>query len=134
MTKNLTLDKNNSYNNKWYKNLKKSKITPPSYVFGIAWSILYLLLIIFFLFAYKNKEYKALIFFGIQLILNLSWTTIFFRFKKLKLGLALIILIIILSLLAIANLKNINIAVFMIPYLLWLLLACYLNLFIVLNN
>lgn len=122
------------YNKKWYKNIKKSKLTPPDYVFGIVWPILYLLLIIFFLFAYRNKEYKALIFFAIQFILNLSWTTIFFRLKMLKLGFVIILSIIILSLLCIYNLKNINIGIFMIPYLLWLSLASYLNLFILLNN
>ena len=133
MTKNFTIEQE-PYNKKWYKKIKKSKLTPPDYVFGIVWSILYLLLIIFFLFAYKNKEYKALIFFVIQFILNLSWTTIFFKLKMLKLGLVIIVSIIILSLLCIYNLKNINVSVFLIPYLLWLCLAGYLNLYIVINN
>ena len=138
MTKNYsTIDKklnSEPYDKGWYKNLKKSKITPPSYVFGIVWPILYLLLIIFFLFAYKNQEYKALSFFMIQLALNLSWTTIFFRYRKLKIGLGLIILIILLTLITILYLNNRNIAIFLIPYLLWLTLATYLNFYIVLNN
>lgn len=138
MTKNYsTLNKeinSQPYDKDWYKKLKKSKITPPSYVFGIVWPILYLLLIIFFLFAYKNREYKALSFFVIQLALNLSWTTIFFRYRKLKIGLGLIILIILLTLITILYLNNINIAIFLIPYLLWLTLATYLNFYIVLNN
>ena len=37
--------------NEWYKKQKKSSLTPPGYVFGIAWSILYVILAIYFVLA-----------------------------------------------------------------------------------
>ena len=123
-----------NYNKEWYNKLNKSKLTPPKYLFGIVWPILYLLLAIFFIFSYRNKEYKSLIFFVIQLVLNLSWTTFFFRLKMLKTSLILIVSIIILSILSIIYLKKKKISYLLIPYIIWLILACYLNLYIVVNN
>ena len=44
---------------KWYKNLKKSPLTPPDYVFGIVWPILYLLLLIYFLLGLKEQNINS---------------------------------------------------------------------------
>ena len=71
--------------NDWYKTLKKAPWTPPNYVFGIIWPILYLLMFISaYLIFIDKKCYPfcyALIIFFIQLAINLSWTTIFFKYK-----------------------------------------------------
>ena len=72
--------------NNWYSTLKKAPWTPPNYVFGIIWPILYLLMGISFLIVILDKKcypYCAPItYFLVQLVLNLSWTTIFFRLKQ----------------------------------------------------
>ena len=68
---------------KWYKDLKKSSLTPPSYVFGIVWPILYILLIIYFVLGLSQKgSERALIYFGAQMVLNLSWTYVFFTSQQ----------------------------------------------------
>ena len=63
------------YGKNWYKNLNKSKLTPPSWVFGVVWPILYILLSVFFILLLKDEKCKGmcnpLILFGIQILLNL---------------------------------------------------------------
>ena len=126
--------------NNWYKKLKKAPWTPPSKVFGIVWSILYTLLFISFFLVWNDKKCfpycNALTFFLIQLALNLSWTTVFFKFKKPRLALVSIILIILFTLLTFRLFIKVNkiAAYLLLPYIAWLLLASSLNLYIVLYN
>ena len=124
----------------WYKFLQKPPFTPPAIVFTVAWAILYFLIFLSFIFYVKTgitKE-KALpiIFFIIQLLLNFAWSPVFFKMHNMILGLILIILMIIFVLLTIITFyKSSKLASFLlIPYLLWLFFAAYLNLeFIRLN-
>ena len=71
--------------NKWYKKLKQAPWTPPDYVFGIVWPILYLMMSVSLYLTITNKKCKGfcrpLPFFFIQLAFNLIWTTVFFKFK-----------------------------------------------------
>ena len=80
-----------NYDKDWYNKLKKSPLNPPPYVFGIVWPILYCLLGISFYLVWTNKKCfpfcNELIFFLIQLFLNLTWSTIFFKLKKFKISL-----------------------------------------------
>ena len=84
--------------NNWYKSLNKAPWTPSSYVFGIVWPILYVLMGISFLLVWKNKKCfpycSPLTYFLIQLGFNLIWTTLFFVMKKPLLALLDICLII----------------------------------------
>lgn len=123
-------------NNTWYKSLNRSKLNPPGWVFGVVWPILYLLLAIFFVLLVKDKKSvksTPLILFIIQIILNFGWTTIFFRFKMIKLALFLILLINALSIAIFVMIKN-NTKYLLLPYILWLTFATYLNGYIVFNN
>lgn len=123
-------------NNTWYKSLNRSKLNPPGWVFGVVWPILYLLLAIFFVLLVKDKKSvksPPLILFIIQIILNLGWTTIFFRFKMIKFALFLILLINALSIAIFVMIKN-NTKYLLLPYILWLTFASYLNGYIVFNN
>ena len=124
----------------WYKKLKKAPWTPPSHVFGIVWSILYTLLFISFFLVWNNKKCfpycNALTFFLIQLVLNLSWTTVFFKFKMLRIALVSLTLIILFTLLTFKLFLKVNkiAAYLLIPYIAWLFIAASLNLYIVLFN
>lgn len=126
--------------NEWYKKLNKAPWNPPSYVFGIVWSILYTLMFISFLLVWNNKKCfpycNALTVFFIQLILNLSWTTIFFKFRMLKVAFLALIFIIFFTLLTYKYFFKVSkiAAYLLIPYIAWLLLAASLNLYIILFN
>jgi len=79
----------------WYKNLKRSPLNPPNWVFPIAWTTLYIMLSIAgwkLQMAAQSPELNLIrILYGAQLILNWSWSPVFFNFHKV--GLALLIMI-----------------------------------------
>ena len=128
------------YNKKWYNNINKSPYTPPGWFFGLVWTILYLLMIISFYLIWSNSKCfpycNVLTIFLLQLAFNLSWTTVFFKYKKIRLALILTILIFILTFIVSIKFYKINkIATYLlIPYLLWLIVAMYLNIYIILKN
>ena len=116
----------------WYLSLNKSELNPPSYVFGIVWPILYVLMMISAYLAY-NKIYGI---FLIQLAFNAAWSWLFFRFQMPLISLIDIYLLIALNLYIAALMYRENKLAFIlfIPYVLWISFASYLNLYIVINN
>lgn len=65
----------------WYQFINKPSFTPPNWVFGPAWMILYLLMGIAFFLVWKKglKERSArgaLAIFGVQLFLNFLWSVL----------------------------------------------------------
>ena len=116
----------------WYLSLNKSELNPPSYVFGIVWPILYVLMMISAYLAYK-KIYEI---FLIQLAFNAAWSWLFFRFQMPLISLIDIYLLVALNLYITALMYRENKLAFIlfIPYVLWISFASYLNLFIVINN
>jgi len=72
----------------------------------------------------------------IQLFLNFSWSTIFFKYKNILKAYYVIILIIIFVNLTIYYFRKIDVKAsnLLIPYVLWLYLALYLNYYIIKNN
>ena len=131
---------NSIKNREWYNTLKKSKLTPPGYVFGIVWPILYVLLAVSFVLTLKSLKCigfcSPLVFFTAQMALNFIWTTVFFKMKMMKTALVLIYAIIALTIVAVMKMLPVNktAAGLLVPYLLWLLFASYLNLYIVVKN
>ena len=116
----------------WYLSLNKSELNPPSYVFGIVWPILYVLMMISAYLASK-KIYGV---FLIQLSFNAAWSWLFFRFQMPLISLIDIYLLIALNLYITTLMYRENKLAFIlfIPYVLWISFASYLNLFIVINN
>ena len=116
----------------WYLLLNKSELNPPSYVFGIVWPILYILMMISAFLAHK----KIFLIFIIQLFFNAAWSWLFFRFQMPLIALLDIYLLIAINI-YILNLmfRENKLAFFLfIPYVIWISFASYLNLFIVINN
>lgn len=115
-----------------YNTLNKPPLSPPSVVFPIAWSILYLLMgiSIYIIMQSKNKlkENARLIYF-IQLVINALWTPIFFGLKEYFFAFLWILMLIVLVITMILTFYKISkkAAYIQIPYLLWLLFASYLN-------
>ena len=128
------------YNKQWYKTLRRSPLSPPDYVFGIVWPILYTLMGFSLYLTVTNKKCvgicRPLPFFFIQLFFNLTWTTVFFKLRMKRTALALIFIILFFTILTYKELLSVSklSAQLLIPYLLWLSFAGYLNLYIVLNN
>ena len=126
------LASSNTSTDVWYQALNKSELNPPGYVFGIVWPILYVLMSVS---AYRTFSDTGRVFF-IQLVFNTAWSWMFFSFHMPLVALLNIWLLIYLN--ASLTLKMFKIdrlsAILYSPYVLWLLFASYLNLFIVLNN
>ena len=126
--------------NNWYKKLNRAPWSPPNYVFGVVWPILYGMMTLSFLLVWKNKKCfpycSSLTIFLLQLILNLSWTTIFFKYRMTWLAFAIIILILVLTVITYNRFIKIDkmAAYLLIPYISWLILASSLNLYIILFN
>jgi benzodiazapine receptor len=126
--------------NNWYKNLNRSKLSPPSWVFGIVWPILYLLMTVSFLIVQRNKKCfpfcSPLVFFIIQLGFNLIWTTLFFKMKLPLLALVDLMLTIIFTFITYYQFNTISKfgSYLLLPYMMWICFAFYLNLHIVIYN
>lgn len=120
----------------WYDNLIKPDFTPPSWVFSIIWPLLYILMGIA-LERINNlpncdiikNSCIPLIYFAIQLVLNYSWSIIFFNYKKIKLALFDLILLILFTFKLFFMIIKIDsiAAKLILPYIVWLLFALYLN-------
>jgi translocator protein len=117
----------------WYESIKPS-ITPPNYVFPIAWNILFFLIALSLYFTYvnsktKKQRTKTLYLFGANFILNILWSSIFFALQKPAWAfLELIFLWISILLLTIHTYKIDKKASIMLwPYLAWVTFAGILN-------
>ena len=121
-----------------YNDLIKPILSPPGIIFPIAWTIIYLLIgISYTLLKEKGevqKETKQLYY--SQLLFNYLWTFIFFVFR---LRLLSVLWIIILDVLVIVMTyqfykQNKLSGILLIPYILWLIFATYLNISIYFLN
>ena len=66
----------------WYGQLRKPLFTPPDWIFGPVWIVLYLLIAISFFLVWRKginfpKVRQAVVWFLIQLALNMAWTPLF---------------------------------------------------------
>ena len=116
----------------WYQGLIKSDLNPPGYVFGIVWLILYLLMGIT---AWRTFEIIKNLFY-VQLFLNAIWSWLFFSFHLPLISLIDIWLLIYININIVYKVLKMDklAGLLYVPYILWLLFASYLNLFIVINN
>ena len=118
----------------WYVTLQKPDWTPPSWVFGPVWTVLYLMIAIsgWLIWMRKNplqKKRVALVLYGAQLLCNLLWSYFFFSLQNPGLALLNICALLILIGLNIASFKKLYrpAAILLIPYFLWTLYAAALN-------
>lgn len=121
-----------------YNYLVNPPLSPPSYLFPIVWSILYLLIGISYYIYRKNNNDNPLTIklYYIQLILNYLWSIIFFTLKLRTLAVIwIIVLAITIIYLMIRFYKEERTSFYLfIPYILWVLFATYLNIGIVVLN
>ena len=116
-----------------YNNFIKPDIYPPSYLFPVIWSLLYLLMGISIYIISETKtcqnKTKSYILYFSQLIVNSLWTIIFFTLDLKLLGVFWIILLIILVIIMMIEFFKINkISTYInIPYIIWLSYALILS-------
>ena len=115
-----------------FEGIVKPSFTPPAIVFPIVWTILYILMgISSYMISESTSENKrsALIIYGIQLLLNASWTYFFFNLNWFLFSFILILIILVLVIIMIKKYYSINrIAAYLqIPYILWLIFAAILS-------
>lgn len=111
--------------------INKPVLTPPSWLFPVAWTILYILIGIasYLVLTSKKPKGTALTAYGIQLVFNFFWTIIFFNLKLYLFAfiwLVLLWLLILKTTILFYPISKIS-GYLMLPYLLWVTFAGYLN-------
>ena len=121
-----------------YNTLNKPPLSPPSILFPIVWSIIYILIgISYYLFKKNSFDDKLeTIIYYIQLFINYTWSILFFTLKLRFFSIIWILLLIISIYLLISLFKQKNkvSAYLLIPYLLWCIYATYLNIGVYILN
>ena len=117
-----------------YAQMAKPPLAPPSWLFPVVWTILFILMGMasYLIYMSGNPEKKsALFFYGAQLVVNFIWPIIFFNFGKYLF--AFIWLMFLWVWVIIMNVKfyriNRSAGLMIIPYVIWLTFAAYLNFF-----
>lgn len=121
----------------WYLTLNKPSFNPPNWLFGPAWSTLYTLMGIAFALIWDKLEKaklkiftsRAVLFFIIQFILNLAWSSIFFSLHLVGFALFEMLILWVFILLTIIEFYRINrvAGILLVPYILWVSFATLLT-------
>lgn len=114
----------------WYLSLQRSSLTPPSIVFPIVWTGLYIMMGVALGIIWQTRlTYNKLLYpFIIQFALNMAWSPAFFYFHRIDI--ALYILIALLTCLTVFMIRAWRLKIvfwLMLPYYLWSCFAYYLN-------
>ncbi|ESQ79436.1 TspO/MBR family protein [Asticcacaulis sp. YBE204] len=125
----------------WYAGLSKPAFTPPNYVFGPAWTVLYVLMALAFFRVLTRParapfRISAVAWFVGQVVLNALWSVAFFGFRSPLVGLFVIAALIVGIVGTATAFWRIDrpAALLLIPYLLWVFFASALNLGVCLLN
>lgn len=125
----------------WFAGLSKPWFSPPNWVFGPVWTILYILMGISLWLVIRNgweekHIRKALALFGLQLAVNLLWSLLFFGLQSPLGGLIDILVLLALIIGTILSFRNISLpaSYLLIPYLCWVCFATLVNAAIVILN
>ena len=124
-----------------YQTLNQPPLSPPGWIFPIVWTVLYLLMgwasyRVLVSDAPREERKKALTFYGIQLFLNFLWPVVFFGLGWYWAAFVLLLALWILIYLTmhLFGLIDDTAENLLIPYLLWVTFAGYLNLGVALLN
>ena len=127
--------------NTWYPALVKPPLTPPGWVIGAIWTVLYFLMgVSLFLVLEAGTDRpgvrKGVALFSLQLVLNVAWSLLFFGLRSPSLGLVGIVLLwgaVAATVLGFRSLSR-TAAYLLVPYLAWVTVAGILNAGILLLN
>ncbi len=120
----------------WYPTLIKPWFTPPGWLIGAVWFILFILMGVSLFFVWRNNLRlknllirRSIIIFGAQLIVNILWSAAFFGLKSPEAGLITISVLWVMILATIMMFRRVSrdAALLLIPYILWVSFAAFLN-------
>lgn len=121
-----------------YETVQKPALTPPGWIFPVVWTILYILMGIASYLVLVSEENKdtALKAYGLQLAANFIWPLLFFNLQQYTLAFFWLLLLWLLIYITTVLFYRISkpAGYLMLPYLLWVTFAGYLNLSIALLN
>lgn len=125
----------------WYAALNKPFFNPPNWLFGPAWTLLYILMgIAAYLIwekGWENKEVKlSLLHFAVQLGFNVAWSIVFFNYHSPWGAFIVIVILWLLILETILRFAKLSKAAawLLLPYILWVSFASVLNLAVAILN
>ena len=133
----------------WYQTIEKPSFSPPNWLFGPVWTTLYVMMGISLFLVWRattnittftkdrrGRKISAFIAFGIQLILNVLWSFLFFGLRSPQLAFVEIIILLISIVATTVIFSRISklAAILMVPYAGWVTFASFLNLQIWLLN
>lgn len=115
----------------WYEHLAKPSWNPPNWMFGPAWTALYVCIAIagWSVWRVKGKATGALILWGTQMVLNAFWSFLFFGLHRPDIALVDILLLLatIVGFILIARKVSRLASGLFVPYALWVAFATSLN-------
>lgn len=125
----------------YYTTLVKPSWNPPDWLFAPAWTVLFVLMgislsVVLEAGLEKSEVRRGVVLFGIQLFLNLGWSASFFGMRSPMAGFAEILVLwlaIVATMAAFARVSA-KAAILLVPYLMWVSFASYLNFTIVRLN
>jgi tryptophan-rich sensory protein len=117
----------------WYEAISKPSWTPPGWVFGPVWSLLYLAMSVSAWLVWRKRSHRAVTlplgFYLAQLIVNGLWS--WFFFGRQMIGVALVDLLLLVLLVAVTLVLFFRVdrraGVLLVPYQLWICFAAALN-------
>jgi benzodiazapine receptor len=114
----------------WYLSLARPIGTPPAWVFGPVWALLYVMIAVAAWLVWREPGHRrALLLWGWQLLFNALWTPIFFALRLPGPALLELLILVMLACLTAASFRPISRPAFllMLPYITWTCYAAYLN-------
>lgn len=114
----------------WYPGLRKPPWTPPNWVFGPVWTVLYGMMAVAGWLAWRDERSRTTtLVFLLQLLLNGAWSWLFFGLRRPDLALAGVVLLwlaIVATITAFWKISRLAVILF-VPYLAWVTFAAFLN-------
>ena len=127
-----------SFKEPWYSLLIKPSYNPPDWIFAPVWTTLYLMMTvaIWIFWHSKGKNMDTVYIYFIHLIINTTWSVVFFVFHEIFFALIILIILIFLIIILILKFRVVNMISYylMIPYLLWCCYALILNMSLLILN
>ncbi len=125
-----------------YSEIVTPPLSPPSWLFPVVWTALYILMGVSSGIVYNKREEnptaarQGLVYYGLSLIVNFSWSIIFFNMRSFLLAFLWIVLLLYLIIRTVISYHKVSpvSSYLQIPYIIWVCFAGYLNAAIYLLN